>query len=289
MAALRWGWVMTDRTQRGDGADDPLAVANDLLQRGIMPLPLLPGEKNPIIRDWQHLTITAANAADYFNGANLDVGGRMGPKSGGLVDVDLDCIEAMTLATYFLPPTAAIYGRASKPKSHFLYRSEDAEPKGAIPFKDENNKELVDLKIGGGMKGSQSVMPGSRHPSGELYAWDSSGEPARVPFNTIKDAVTGLAVASLLLRHWPEDSRNEFLSGLAASSPAPVGRRRQYFTLPRSSAGTKAIRIALPSTPKPRWRPPRLTKKVGKRAASRGSRKRSCLRGTMPRAPHLPE
>ena len=204
---------MTDHTQRG-GADDPLAVAHDLLQRGIMPLPLLPGEKNPIIRDWQHLTITTANAADYFNGVNLNVGGRMGPKSGGLTDVDLDCIEAMTLATYFLPPTAAIYGRASKPKSHFLYRSEDAEPKGAIPFKDENNKELVDLKIGGGMKGSQSVMPGSRHPSGELYAWNSSGEPARVPFNTIKDAVTKLAVASLLLRHWPEDGRNDFSLGV---------------------------------------------------------------------------
>ena len=76
---------MTDpNTNHPRGADDPLAVAQDLLRRGIMPLPLTPAAKNHVIRGWQNLTITTANVTRFFNGADLNIGGRMGEKSGGL-------------------------------------------------------------------------------------------------------------------------------------------------------------------------------------------------------------
>lgn len=82
------GRPMIERTRQGSnhprGADDPLAVARDLLQRGIMPLPLKPGMKNPNIRNWQHLNITTENVTQYFDGGIFNVGGRMGAKSGGL-------------------------------------------------------------------------------------------------------------------------------------------------------------------------------------------------------------
>jgi hypothetical protein len=103
---------VTDRTQHNQGADDPLAVARDLLARNIMPLPVLPTEKNPILPEWQNLTITATNVDHYFNGASFNVGGRMGAKSGGLTDIDLDCPEALILWKHFLPPTSSRYGRA---------------------------------------------------------------------------------------------------------------------------------------------------------------------------------
>ena len=196
------------------GANDPLAVARDLLRRGIMPLPVLANQKNPTIEEWQHLTITSANVAAYFDGMDCNIGGRMGEKSGGLVDVDLDSIEALSLKQDFLPETAAIYGRASKRKSHHLYRCDDPELKANYQFKDENGKALIDLKSGGGGKGSQSVMPGSRHPSGEFYAWDHDGEPARIAYADLKTAATKLAVASLLLRFWPELGRNDIALGV---------------------------------------------------------------------------
>jgi hypothetical protein len=201
---------MTERDHT-HGADDPLAVARGLLNRGIMPLPLKPGMKMPFINEWQNLTIDNANVESFFDGARLNVGGRMGAKSGGLCDTDLDAVEAVRLAPYFLPPTPSRYGRLSKRESHRLYRCSDAvEPKGAIQFKDENGKMIVELRIGGGDKGAQSVMPGSRHDeTGELYEWSEDGETARVEFVELKRSVSKLAVAAVLLRHWPTSGRHD--------------------------------------------------------------------------------
>ena len=77
--------------------------------------------KKPAGDKWQKRTITADNVAHYFNGGPLNVGVQLGPKSKNLADVDLDCAEAIRLAHYFLPPTDAVFGRASKPNSHLLY------------------------------------------------------------------------------------------------------------------------------------------------------------------------
>jgi hypothetical protein len=45
----------------------------------------------------------------------------LGSLLGGLVGIDLDCPEPLLLADYFLPYTEAMFGHASKPKSHRLY------------------------------------------------------------------------------------------------------------------------------------------------------------------------
>ena len=115
---------------------------------------------------------------------------------------------------YFLPATLSRYGRASKPKSHHLYRCDSVEPKGSIPFKDANLKMLVEIRIGGGTKGAQSIMPGSRHPSGEIIRWDFDGTPAQIEFGVLKNAVINLAIACLLLRVWPETGRNDIALGV---------------------------------------------------------------------------
>ena len=41
--------------------------------------------------------------------------------SGWLIDVDLDHPLAVELADEFLPPTASVFGRVGKPRSHRLY------------------------------------------------------------------------------------------------------------------------------------------------------------------------
>lgn len=50
-----------------------------------------------------------------------NIGIILGPKSGDLVDIDLDCQEALALADLYLYQTGAEFGRASKPRSHKLY------------------------------------------------------------------------------------------------------------------------------------------------------------------------
>ena len=63
--------------------------------------------------------------SDFPNGSNVGV--ILGPRSGELVDIDLDCAEALALADLYLPATEAIFGRKSKPRSHRIYIAVDAD------------------------------------------------------------------------------------------------------------------------------------------------------------------
>jgi hypothetical protein len=44
--------------------------------------------------------------------------------SDGLVDIDLAAPEARAAAPYLLPKTNALFGRASSPSAHWIYRTE---------------------------------------------------------------------------------------------------------------------------------------------------------------------
>src|SRR5882672_11165842 len=76
-------------------------------------------DKIPVVRGWQKNPI---RDAALLNGHGGNIGVQLGHASGGLVDIDLDCPEAIELAPQYLPPTPAKFGRASKPSSHWLYR-----------------------------------------------------------------------------------------------------------------------------------------------------------------------
>ena len=178
-------------------------LALDTIARGISPVPVPQGGKGPNIKDWQDLKITSATVDQFLDSDKLNVGALMGPASGDLSDVDLDCKEAVALAPHFLPRTGSIYGRPSKRRSHYLYRCTDAEPKAVIKLHDERKTGIVELRLGGGGKGAQSLMPGSLHPSDERYEWDVDGQPATASCATLKDAITKIAVGTILIRHWP--------------------------------------------------------------------------------------
>ena len=200
---------MTDANQAKPSGPDPQTsnnacrVALDLIGRDISPVPVPKGEKNPNRKKWQLLRITAADVPKFFGKDSPNVGALMGLASGGLTDMDLDCKEAVQLAPYFLPRTGSIYGRPSKKRSHYLYTCFDPDPKAGIKFKDELGGCIVELRMGGGGKGSQSVMPGSIHTSGELYQWDEDDKRREIKFVDLKAAATKIAVGTVLLRHWP--------------------------------------------------------------------------------------
>jgi hypothetical protein len=104
-----------------------------------------------------------------------------------------------------LPDSGAVFGRAGKPRSHFLDYTELASKldKATVQFRDTDGTMMLELRIGGADKGAQSVSPGSVHESGEVIAWSSAGEPARVEGDELLRSVERVAAATLLARAWP--------------------------------------------------------------------------------------
>jgi putative DNA primase/helicase len=153
---------------------------------------LAPGTKVPTHADWPD---KPAQPADFSDADNIGV--ALGKRSANLVDVDLDCSEAVALAPAFLPPTAT-FGRASKPRSHWLYITTDAPP----PRVKKPPHSHIELRSTGG----QTMMPGSYHESGEEVEWcDTPPEgPTRLTTDTLRAAWCKLGVATLLARGMPE-------------------------------------------------------------------------------------
>jgi RecA-family ATPase len=189
----------------------PLTIARGYLARGWNPIPVSRQTKKPIGLDWQHRRLDITTAAAVFNRPDMNTGVQSGPLSNGLTDIDLDCREAVLIGPMLLPQSNNIFGRASKRRSHWLYSSTLAGriAKACLQFKDIDQDGrpgamLLELKIGGGGKGTQSVFPGSIHPSGETIAWDRDGALAAVDDDLLLRQVRRLAVAVLLARHWPD-------------------------------------------------------------------------------------
>ncbi|CAM2781169.1 hypothetical protein JHFBIEKO_2258 [Methylobacterium mesophilicum] len=189
-----------------------LSIAVDYIRRGWMPIPVPFKTKGPVLPNWKDLHISEQNAARFFQYPDQNIGVILGPLSGGLTDVDLDCVEANALAGNLLPITDACFGRRTKPRSHWLYRTSlcETEGKARIAFNDpETGDTLVELRIGGAAA-AQTVFPGSVHPSGETIDWANDGEPRSVDGAILKQRVAALAALSLFARSWPgEGSRHQ--------------------------------------------------------------------------------
>jgi len=184
------------------------AAARAYLARGWWPVPIAAGEKRAKLKNWTKLALKPEELETAFaTGGN--VGLILGERSGWLVDVDLDCAEALELADQYLPPTPAQTGRPSTPNSHRWYIAVGAKTK---QFKDPHTKQmLVELRSTGG----QSVVGPSIHPSGEPYTC-MDGEPAVVEADQLLAAVQALADAIVVKRH-----------GALPAQPEPIARTLQ--------------------------------------------------------------
>lgn len=100
-----------------------------------------------------------------------------------------------------------MYGRETRPTSHYLYQSKGAEP---LKFNDPEPLDpedacLLELRS----TRQQSVVPPSIHPSGERIRWEKRGKPARVSSDELRIAVGQLAAAALIAKRWRKGFRNE--------------------------------------------------------------------------------
>jgi len=194
----------------------PLDAAIAWIQKGYSPVPITHRSKRPVLKEWQRLEITTEGASQYFNRAPQNIGVLMGDRFGS-ADVDCDCPEAITAARELLPPTGLIFGRQSKPFSHFFYRSDP--PVRTSQFVDPlDQSTLVELRglSSAGSIGLQTVVPPSIHETGEAVRFEEGFEstPANVDADVLVSAVRKVAAVALLARHWPiKGSRhNAFLA-----------------------------------------------------------------------------
>lgn len=178
-------------------------------KRGWTPLIYARGRKAPREKSWPTRVYTEAELEAACTKPH-NVGVILGERSGGLVDIDLDCGEAVRQAGAFLPGTDAVFGRASKPRSHWLYGCTPC-PKSTT-FKDTDGSTLLEVRA----DGRQTMFPPSEHPSGEDVRWDREGEPGQVDAAALVTAAGELAAAALLVRHWPQEgSRQDVALALA--------------------------------------------------------------------------
>src|SRR5436190_20323296 len=155
-------------------------------------LKLIPaGEKGPRLQGWPDLKTDPRDLARHL-AAGGNIGVRLGRRSSGLVDADLDCLEALDLVDLYLPATAAIFGRRSKPRSHRFYIAHGAlKAAFADPL---DGTTLVELRADGRDGAAhQTVIP----PSivGERREWCGAAiEPAVVDAVVLARRVAWLAI-----------------------------------------------------------------------------------------------
>lgn len=192
-------------------ADTPLSIAEAYTARGWRVVPMPFREKGPRLRNWQALRLTAAELPRYFDGQPMNVGVLLGEVSDHLVDVDLDDPVACHLAPHYLPLTGLVFGRAGKPRSHYLYRASGVKSRPYATGEVVAGKQpAVELRASG-----QTMFPGSVHPSGELVEWAAHTSAPEVPAATLTLAVRRLAAATIIARHWVDGQRDHLAFALA--------------------------------------------------------------------------
>jgi hypothetical protein len=188
-----------------------LGSARKYTRWGWRVVPIPAGEKAPRLKGWQTLRLKLSALRHHFKGGE-NIGVLLGKPSKGLVDIDLDCREAVSLGPMFLPYTGRMHGRKSNPNSHWWYKVTPIP--APSKFCDPDGTSLVELRS----TGQQTVVPPSIHPSGERIKWERKQRCARVDKDELYAAVAKLAAAALLARHWPaRGSRNETALALAGT------------------------------------------------------------------------
>ena len=181
------------------------AAADFYRQQGWEPIPLraqskLPSPKWKAARTW-----TSDQLAEAFSPSG-NVGIALGSRSSNLVDIDLDCPEAVALGKIFLPDLIS-FGRASSQHSHRLAYCDLGKskiifqiPKTAEHLFDAERTMLVELRS----TGHQTMFPPSTHPCGESVRWH--GDPAKITSVEVEHLVrmAGLvATLAVVLNRYP--------------------------------------------------------------------------------------
>lgn len=202
--------------------ETPAQAARRHILAGRQPVAVERRDKKPSGGDaWQLRRYSVDDPLDAYFPVDGNIGLMLGPASGNLVDVDLDCDEAVQLARTYLPQTGMMHGRPSAPLSHYWYvvdaptnRQAFAAPRSA------GGATLLEIRSSTGSKGFQTVIPPSLHKdTGEQLAWlDDEGQPAFASMADLEACAKVVAAGCLLARGFPKlGGRHEFALALAGA------------------------------------------------------------------------
>lgn len=130
-----------------------LGMARNYASRGWAVTPVKFRAKQPLLRNWQHGEIAEDDLDHYFGSGEVNIGVVLGEASHGLVDVDIDDPVALPFAEKFLPTTGCKFGRASMPRSHWVYEVASPGRREAFTICDEILVELRWESVSDGLSG----------------------------------------------------------------------------------------------------------------------------------------
>jgi hypothetical protein len=202
---------------------DALNWGVEYRRRGLVTVPIPAESKRPAASGWN----TQAFASDAFAACD-NIAVVLGARSGWLVDIDLDCAEAIALADLYLPQTGAEFGRASRPRCHRLYIAVGAAFEAfADPLTDGKNT-LVELRADGATGGAHLCLVPPSIADGERRDWAADTiAPLVVNAKALRLQVARLAVGCLVMRYVSEHAAQRpgpDLPGLLWEFDRPLGR-----------------------------------------------------------------
>jgi hypothetical protein len=157
---------------------------------------------------WGTDKVTLKTLSNYPSVCNIGL--ILGAISGGIVDIDLDCMEAIIIGNKMFADLVS-FGRKSTPNAHRLAKCPN--PEKTVQFKipaDVAEKlgfeKTVILELRG--EGGYTMVPDSIHPSGEQLAW-TNGFPKEFPEHNWDDLIKKAAICAFLaviVRVYPTQS-----------------------------------------------------------------------------------
>ena len=239
------------------------------------PTPIALYEKGPRLSGWSRLRLAdgvltldgAPVSLDEFDGPG-NIGILTGAVSDGLADVDLDdpSGDVQALAPAFLPDTMT-FGRASKRRSHWLYRCKPAGHKGwsilrldadGAPVLDADGKRITETLLELRSNGNQTMAPPSVHPSGEPVEWSEGLDlgatvPLEVDRLDLEERCRRLAVAALLVREGMGRGEAAEVADAAREASGEALRDRLRFEVHRTAVakwfGLAGAPVEVPRAP----------------------------------------
>jgi hypothetical protein len=148
--------------------------------------------KHPVHPKWQRIATTDEDTlADWFDGVtNANIGVALGKES-GIVDIEWDDEAGKETAEKFGLHLVETPTYISHRSEHRIFRFDDRLPEQAVI-----KIGGLEVRIGGGGKGAQSVFPPSIHASGVRYRWKYGFGPDEVDVAEIPPQLMQAIVAA---------------------------------------------------------------------------------------------
>ncbi|NWH07344.1 MAG: bifunctional DNA primase/polymerase [Alphaproteobacteria bacterium] len=197
-----------------------IEAARGYLARGWTPIRLGPRAKVPPGKHDAN-TVTAENAERLLDHGGYNLGLRLGPEHGGLVDFDLDWPEARRIGAKLLFALPK-FGRAGAPGSHYLFlcpgfdktvKFDIPELKGTEGLPEEHAACVLEVRGKG-----HTMAPPSVHPSGEQVSWERDVAPLSMSAADALKRAGLIAFLSVVARFYPaQGSRDDFCMALSGA------------------------------------------------------------------------